>query len=105
MTTQITDSNFDSEVLGSDKIVFVECFADWCEPCKALKPLLVEIANANPDTLKLGLLDVECNPNLSERLKITSIPKVVIFKNGEQVTEILGVRPKKDYQDIIGDLK
>lgn len=104
MITTITDDNFEAEVLKSDRVVLVDCYAEWCSPCKALKPLLITLADNNKDKVVLGLLDVEANPELAVKLKVASIPKVVIFKGGEQITELLGVRGEKDYQDIIDDL-
>ncbi|MHA2279450.1 MAG: thioredoxin family protein [Promethearchaeota archaeon] len=101
MATTITDSNFDSEVLQSDKLVFVDCFAEWCTPCKALKPMLAELAEKNGTKLKLGLLDIDENPQSVARLNVTSIPKVVAFKDGKEVSQFLGVRSKADYQDLI----
>lgn len=99
MPTDITDSNFDQEVLQSNLLVLVDCYAEWCSPCKALKPLLLELEHSQG--LKLGLLDVDRNPGLAKRLKITSIPKVVVFRDGEEITSISGVRPKADYQEVI----
>lgn len=100
MTTTITDNNFDQEVLQSDSLVFVDCYAEWCTPCKALKPLLLELESQN-EGLKLGLLDIDQNPELAQRLKVASIPKVVVFRNGEEITSIYGVRAKAAYQEVI----
>ena len=100
MSTIITDTNFDQEVLQSDSLVFVDCYAEWCSPCKSLKPLLAELEIDN-DNLKLGLLDIDPNPQLAKRLKIVTIPKVVVFRNGEEVTSISGVHLRADYQEII----
>lgn len=100
MPTIITDTNFDQEVLQSDSLVFVDCYAEWCSPCKALKPLLMEL-ESNNEGLKLGLLDIDPNPKSAKRLKVASIPKVVVFRNGEEVTSVSGVRSKADYQEII----
>ena len=100
MSTTITDTNFDQEVLQSDSLVFVDCYAEWCSPCKALKPLLAELETDNAN-LKLGLLDIDPNPQLAKRLKIATIPKVVVFRNGEEVTSVSGVRSRADYQKII----
>lgn len=99
MATDITDSNFDQEVLNVDSLVFVECYAEWCGPCKVLKPRLLELERN--EGFKLGFLDVDQNPELTKRLKVASIPKVVVFRNGEEVTSVSGVRSKEDYQEII----
>ncbi len=98
--TIITDKNFDQEVLQSTSLVFVDCYAEWCSPCKALKPLLVELESEN-EGLKLGLLDIDHNPVLAVRLKIASIPEVVVFRDGEEVASVSGVRSKVSYQEII----
>lgn len=98
--TTITDDNFDQEVLQSDSLVFVDCYAEWCGPCKALKPLLIELEEKN-NGLKVGFLDIDDNPKLAKRLKVTSVPKVVVFCNGKEIDSILGVRSKADYQEII----
>ncbi len=100
MTVTVTDSNFDQKVLQSEFLVFVDCYADWCSPCKALKPVLQELEQSN-DRLRLGLLDIDHNPELAKRLKVASIPKVFVFRNGEEVTSISGVRSKAEYQAII----
>lgn len=100
--TTITDSNFDQEVLQSNSLVFVDCYAEWCSPCKALKPLLLELESKNK-RLKLGFLDIDHNPESAQRLKIASIPKVVVFHNGEEVASISGVRSEADYQKIINE--
>lgn len=102
MTTTITDNNFDQEVLQSDSLVFVDCYAEWCSPCKALKPLLLELESKN-ERMKLGLLDIDHNPELAQRLKVTSIPKVVVFHSGEEVASISGIRSEADYQKIINN--
>ena len=96
----ITDSNFENEVLKSDKLVFVDCYAEWCGPCKALKPLLIELEEKHPK-MKLGMLNIDHNPGVVERLKVTSIPKVAIFKNGEEIAHFLGIRSKADFEDVI----
>lgn len=100
MSTNITDANFDQEVLQSDSLVFVDCYAEWCSPCKALKPLLVELETTN-NGLKLGLLDIDPNPESAQRLKIATIPKVVVFRNGEEVISISGIHSRAYYQEII----
>ena len=102
--TNITDQNFNEEVLKSDSVVLVDCYADWCGPCKALKPMLVNLAAKSNGKVKLGLLDVESNPDLTTKLSVTSIPKVVVFKGGEKITEIIGIRAEADYQDIVDGL-
>jgi len=102
--TTLTDSNFDQEVLNSNSLIFVDCYADWCGPCKLLKPLLLKLEENNKD-LKLCFLDIDQNPKLAALLKVASIPKVVVFNKGEEITSVSGIRSEADYQDIIDSFK
>ncbi len=104
MITEITDSNFDQIVLQSSSTVFVDCFTEWCGPCKSLKPILSKVEEANSDKMTLGMLDIEQNPALAARLKVTSIPKVIVFHKGEEIESFSGLRPQQDYEDILSDL-
>ncbi len=99
----ITESNFEAEVLQSDMPIVVDCYTQWCGPCKILKPLLVEVVGS-AEGVRLGFLDIENNPNLAERLRVTAVPKVLIFKDGEEVSAMLGVQPKKKYEEAIEDV-
>lgn len=97
MIIQLTDATFEREVLKSDKIVFVDCYAEWCAPCKALTPILKELEAENSETMSLCLLDVEDNIETAGRLKISSIPKVVVFKDGVEIKSLVGLNKKEDY--------
>jgi thioredoxin 1 len=66
--------------------------------------MLSSLADKSDGKVKLGLLDIEANPVLTEQLHVSSIPKVVVYKGGEKITELLGVRPESDYQDVINGL-
>jgi len=103
MSIVITDENFDKEVLQSGSLIFVDCYADWCAPCKVLKPLLLDLETNNPK-MTLGLLDIDNNPKLAHRLRITSIPHVLMFYKGEQIDEVCGLVAKDVYQEIINDI-
>lgn len=96
-----TDTNFKDEVLKSDLLVFVDCFAEWCSLCKSLKPLLIELEQNNSSVMKLGLLDVDFNPELTTQLKVVSIPKVVVFHKGEKIADLVGIQVKAKYQEIL----
>lgn len=100
MIVTVTVDNFEEKVLKSEALVFVDCYADWCAPCKALKPLLIELEESN-EGLVLGMLDIDSNPELAVRLKVASIPKVVVFKGGEEIASLCGVCRTEDYQEII----
>lgn len=102
---EITDSNFDGEVLSSDIPVFVDCFTEWCGPCKLLKPMLADLETANAGKMKLGLLNIETNPGLAAKLNVTAVPKVVVFYGGKRIESVIGIRSKADYQELIDSLE
>ena len=90
----ITALNFETEVLYSDKPVLLDFYANWCGPCKMLSPVLHEIAEEYADTLKVGKVNVDEQMELAMRFQVSSIPMVVLFKNGKAVAKSVGYRPK-----------
>lgn len=93
-TVQLTDSNFESEVLNSDTPVLVDFWAEWCGPCKKIGPVVEELAGEYEGKLKVGKVNVDDNSEVSMKYQIRSIPALMIFKNGEVVDEIIGAVPK-----------
>ncbi|EDS71603.1 thioredoxin [Anaerofustis stercorihominis] len=100
----ITNENFESEVVNSDKPVMVDFWANWCGPCKGLAPIIDEIANEYSDKVKVGKVDVDANGELSMKFRVMSIPTVIFFKNGEQIAREVGAFPKEKYAEIINSL-
>ena len=90
----ITALNFETEVLHSDEPVLLDFYANWCGPCKMLSPVLQEIAEEYADTLKVGKVNVDEQMELAMRFQVSSIPMVVLFKNGKAVAKSVGYRPK-----------
>jgi thioredoxin 1 len=98
---EITDANFEQEVLKSDKPVLVDFWAVWCGPCKMIAPVVEELAREYDGKLKVGKVDVDHNPQVSMQLGIRSIPTLMVFKNGKVVEQIIGAVPKRNLVERI----
>lgn len=93
-TTEITDANFENEVLKSKKPVLIDFWADWCGPCRMVAPHVDAIATEYNGVLKVGKMDVDDNPAVPGRYGIVGIPTLMLFKGGAVVARITGVQPK-----------
>ncbi len=89
----ITNDNFDAEVLGSEKTVLIDFYADWCGPCKMIAPIVEEISNERADIV-VGKVNVDNEPELANRFGIASIPTIIIMKGGKVVNQAIGYRSK-----------
>lgn len=102
---ELSDGNFEAEVLQSGELVLVDFWAPWCGPCRMIGPLVEQLAAENADSLKVGKLNVDDNPNTAAGYQVSSIPTLILFKNGEVVDRLIGVQPKNRLQDAINQAK
>ena len=101
----ITSLNFENEVLNAYKPVLRDFYADCCGPCKMLAPVLHEIAEENAGTLKVGKINVDEQMELAMRFQVSSIPMLVVFKDGKAVAKSVGYRPKAEIAAMVENAK
>lgn len=94
---ELTDDNFEQEVLNSDLPVLVDFWASWCGPCKMVSPIVDELAKEYAGKLKVGKMNVESNGKTPVKYGIMSIPSLLFFKKGQVMEQIVGVAPKKSF--------
>ncbi len=94
-----TDDNFETEV--ADGLTLVDFYADWCGPCRMMEPIIEELAVEFSGTAKIGKLDIENSQKTTSTYNVTSIPTMILFKNGNEVKRIVGVKDKDSLKEII----
>ncbi|GGT63704.1 MULTISPECIES: thioredoxin [Actinomadura] len=90
----VTDADFASEVLESDKPVLVDFWAEWCGPCRMVAPILEEISKEHGDKLQIVKLNIDENPQVPQQYGVMQIPTMNVYKGGEVVKQIMGAKPK-----------
>lgn len=99
-----TDANFEGEALNSSLPVLVDCYADWCGPCKMMAPTIEELAEEYEGRVRIGKLDVDSEGGVAERYGIQSIPTLLFIKGGEVVDQTVGVLSRDKIQDKLDAL-
>jgi len=105
MALELTDSNFQSEVLDSNKLSVVDFWAEWCGPCRAIGPVIEELHKEYDGVVNVGKVNVDHNPQISMNYGVTSIPAIFFFKNGQVVDKLIGAQPKANFVKKIEALK
>jgi thioredoxin len=99
MTKVFTDDNFEQEVLKSDKPVLVDFWASWCGPCQIMGPIIEELAEELKDKFLIGKLNVDENRETAAKFGIMSIPTLIIFKDGKEAKQLIGVQAKESLKE------
>jgi len=100
----VTNESFETEVIKSSQLVVTDFWANWCGPCKALAPILQELADDNPD-VKVVKVDIDTNQELAGKYNVASIPTIIVFKDGNPVSTTVGMKNKEALQKTIDDWK
>ncbi|NUT32367.1 MAG: thioredoxin [Hamadaea sp.] len=97
----VTDETFVSDVLQSDKPVLVDFWAEWCQPCRKVSPVLEEIAGEMGDKVTIVKVNIDENPETTRAYRVMSVPTLTIFKGGQPVQSVAGAKPKGDLVRLI----
>ncbi len=101
---EITDQNFEAEVLQSDQPTIIDFWAEWCAPCRQIAPIVKELAVEYGDRVKIVKMDIDANPQTPGKFGVRSIPTVLAFQGGQVVEQLVGARPRKDFEEMVAKL-
>jgi thioredoxin 1 len=97
MAQEFTDANFQADVLDSDKLTVIDFWAEWCGPCRAIGPVIEELATEYAGKVNIGKVNVDTNPQVSTNYGITSIPAILFVEGGQVVDKLVGAQPKGNF--------
>ncbi|RBP42208.1 thioredoxin [Garciella nitratireducens DSM 15102] len=100
----LTEENFQQEVEQSDIPVMVDFWAEWCGPCKAVSPIIDELAEEYAGKIKVGKVNVDDQGALSTKFRVMSIPTIIFFKNGKEIERLIGARGKEEFAEKLDNL-
>jgi thioredoxin 1 len=103
-TTDVTDANFEDEVLKSDVPVVLDFWAEWCAPCRAISPILKQLAEDYDGKVKVVKMNIDENPETPGKYGVRAIPTVLAFNNGQVVEQLQGARPKAAFEEMVTKL-
>ncbi|MCG6534462.1 MAG: thioredoxin [Syntrophales bacterium LBB04] len=98
---QFTDANFEQEVLKSEKPVLVDFWAPWCGPCRAVGPVVEDLAEAYEGRVKVGKINIDDNPKTATTYGVMSIPTLILFNKGDMMDKLIGLSPKERLEGLI----
>ncbi len=99
--SEVSEKEFETEVLQSAQPVLIDFWAPWCGPCRMIAPIVDQLAGENAGSIKVAKINVDDSPNIAASYGVDSIPTIMIFKNGEVVDRFVGVQPKTRLQDAL----
>ena len=98
---EITDGNFEEQVIGSSLPFLLDLTADWCGPCKAIAPVVEELSNEYNGKVRFGKLDIDNNPQIPTRFQVRSVPTLLLFKGGQVISQLVGAHPKPKIAELV----
>ena len=102
---EFSDATFESEVIQASEPVLVDFWAPWCGPCRQITPMIEELASENEGSVKIGKVNIDDNPKSAQHYGVSSIPTLLLFKDGEVSERFVGVQPKSRLQGAMDDVK
>jgi thioredoxin 1 len=101
---EVTDQSFEAEVLNSDIPVILDFWAEWCAPCRAIAPIVKDLADQYGDKVKIAKMNIDENPSSPAKYEVRAIPTVLAFRDGQVVQMLQGARPKSAFEEMIQNL-